>query len=267
MSADPFAVPLGSDRVVRLFGESPAEAIDRLRALPAPSNDVLRKRESAVRGEDARGRFDAAMDQSLIDPLSEIATVAGVLAHRASGAQANQLTAIADAAMHANAMLADLMTFVRSGMGGLTVRRRPLDLKVLCERVVDAVHCAHPDRPLLFTSDRRVDGRWDPEAIELLLSKLLVNAIQHSPRRPAVRVALQAVAESAVLDVWSPGVIAPEVMPDLFEPFVTGGAASQRRPHLGLGLYLAREVARAHGGRIEVRAAEGTLFRVVLPRL
>jgi sigma-B regulation protein RsbU (phosphoserine phosphatase) len=247
MSADPFAVPLGSDRVVRLFGESPAEAIDRLRAMPAPSNDVLRKRESPARGEDA--------------------TVAGVLAHRASGTQANQLTAIADAAMHANAMLADLMNFVRSGMGGLTVRRRPLDLKVLCERVVDAVHCAHPDRPVVFTSDRRVDGRWDPEAIELLLSKLLVNAIQHSPRRPAVRVALQAVAESAVLDVWSPGIIAPEVMPDLFEPFVAGGSALQRRPHLGLGLYLAREVARAHGGRIEVRAAEGTLFRVVLPRL
>ena len=71
-----------------------------------------------------------------------------------------------------------------------------------------------------------------------------------------------------VLSVRNAGApIAPEMMPTLFEPFKRGARGPGLR-NLGLGLYIVRQIAVAHGGIVEARssAEEGTEFRVLLPR-
>jgi len=71
-----------------------------------------------------------------------------------------------------------------------------------------------------------------------------------------------------VLSVHNDGPpIAPELRPTLFEPFKRGARGGSSR-NLGLGLYIVRQIALAHGGTVEARssAADGTEFRVVLPR-
>ena len=116
----------------------------------------------------------------------------------------------------------------------------------------------------------RVDGLWDPGRIETLLSKLVVNVSDHGIGERGARVRLEALPDHAVIEVWNAGPVLDDVlMRRLFEPFVCGPSSrSQRAKGLGLGLYLARAIARAHGGRIEVHSEkhEGTTFRATLSR-
>jgi signal transduction histidine kinase len=265
MLADQTGVIREEGRVVRLFGDR----AERMSPVPSPGNDVRRQTSDGGRSHSVRARLDVALERKLLDPISAIATAADVLRHQVSDAQVEQVSAIADAALRADTMVRDLVNFVRSGMGGIVASRRRIDLKVLCERVVDAIYSAHPDRPMIFTSDRRVEGNWDPDAIETLLSKLVLNAIAHGAPRPAIRIGVRALPDAAVIEVWNGGAIADrDVRENLFEPFASAPSSSSRSAAgLGLGLYLAREVARAHGGSIDVQSNDhdGTTFRVTLP--
>ena len=270
------------DRVVRLF---PGRGREHGGALSeaAASNDVavssarsgadavsVPSSQSRAQQDDVAARLDDDLESRLREPLSRIATMAGVLKHEIHDQHTEQVAAILAAADRADGMFKDLLNFVRSGMGGMRIARRRVDLKLLCERVIDAIHNAHPDHPLLFSCDSRLEGQFDPDAIASLLSKLVLNAMQHGAQRPAIRVELRGVGNDVLIDVWNGGpALDPELTGRLFEPFVCGRPLRPASAEgLGLGLYLAREIVRAHAGRIDVTSSErdGTTFRVTLPR-
>ena len=257
-------VVLEEGRVVRLFGDRS----ERLRDTSAPSNDV--RRPVAPAADEVRARLDAGIGRALFEPLASIAAAAGVLRHEVSAAQGGQVEAIARSAALAEEMTRDLLDFVRSVFGGIGIVRRRIDLKILCERVVDAVYRANPERSMVFASDRRVEGEWDPDAVEALLSKLLASAVAFATGRPPIRIGLQATAAGAVLEVWSPGFVADgPVRTALFEPFASGPPTVRpSQQGLGLGLYLAREIARAHGGWVDVHGENGAgiTLSATLPR-
>jgi signal transduction histidine kinase len=254
------------ERVTRLYA---ARARDTAEA-PLPRNDIGRSLGERGSFADLDRRLDDALEQRLCEPFSCIRTVTAVLTDELAARHADPLHSIADAAERAEGMVRDVLDFMRSASGGLRIARRRIDLKVLCERVVDAIHARHPDRTMLCTSDPRIEGEWDPERMAALLSRLVLNAIEHGPIRPAIRVELQGLPSHAVMQVWNAGAIAQIEPPNrLFEPFVSGRPRGAGRPAgLGLGLYLAREVARAHGGWIDVQSTDtdGTTFRVTVPR-
>lgn len=269
MPAGDNAALLEEGRVVRLFGDR----VDRGdRRSPAPSSETQIRPDPGVHPDDVRARLDDVFERNLREPASTIMEVAGVLEQRLGEAHAVQLRTIANSAARIDAMLVDLLNFIRAGSGSVKASRRRIDLKVLCERVVDAISTAHPDRPMIFTSDRHVEGDWDPDGIETLLSKLVLNAIEHGATRPPIRVGVRGLADAAVVEVWNAGAIAdPTVRSRLFEPFVTGRRSSSPKSRgggLGLGLYTARGIALAHGGWIDFQSdeSEGTTFQATLPR-
>ncbi len=267
MSTDRAVVLLEEGRVVRLFGERSSDSGERAEARGF-LRDVRLQVDDPDGLEAIRARIDPELEHRLREPFSAIATIAGVLRHQVNEQQADQIDAVATAAAEADAFVVDLLNFVRAGVGGVVAVRRSIDLKVVCERAVDAISARYPHRQMTFTSDRHVDGHWDPEGIESLLSKLVLNAILHGPPVPPVAISVRGLGEAAVIEVWNGGAIAdPEVRAHLFEPFVSRARFGRRR-RLGLGLYMAREIARAHGGSIEFQSDEqsGTTFRVTLPR-
>jgi len=228
------------------------------------------RREPVRHNDSLADRVGQAYERALSDMLAAAASAAALLREQVSDAHAGQAGSIEEAVERAQQMLADFVDFVQVEMrGGIQVTRRRFDLRLMCERVLDALQRRHPDLSVELTRGPRIEGQWDPARMEMLLSKLVVNAYEHGAGGRGVRVRLEALPEHAIIEVWNSGPVLDEVlMRRLFEPFVCGPSArSQGLKGLGLGLYLSRAIARAHGGRIEVGSDKhsGTTFRTTLP--
>ena len=101
-----------------------------------------------------------------------------------------------------------------------------------------------------------------------MISNLVANALQYSPANAEVLVRLSRAEGEFVLEVQNPGPpIEPAALATIFEPFTRAQGTQPQGAHLGLGLYIVREVVRAHGGTIAVRSSAdaGTCFTVRLP--
>jgi signal transduction histidine kinase len=113
-------------------------------------------------------------------------------------------------------------------------------------------------------------GAFDGERMHQVVSNLLGNAVQHA--EPGSQVVVQAGVEDETLwfGVTNRGpLIAPEHLQTIFDPLVQlGPGEGARSSNLGLGLFIAREIVMAHGGRIEASSSAelGTTFAVKLPR-
>ncbi|HZU82923.1 MAG TPA: HAMP domain-containing sensor histidine kinase, partial [Polyangiaceae bacterium] len=253
MSAEETLAARSEERVVRLF---PARVREHSRdgVAPGQSSDA-----GVVGAEELCARLDAAVEAKLREPIAEIGMLSAVLKHELSDMPGDQAAAIADAAERADVMVQDLLAFVRSYVGAtVRVSRRRVDLRRLCERLIDAIHSKNPDRPIVFACSSQLEGQFDPDVVAAIVSRLVDNAIEHGAPRPAIRIELQGGAAEVVFDVWNAGpALDPELMGRLFEPFVCGRPRRPgQREGLGLGLYLARQLVRAHGGRIDASSAE-----------
>lgn len=107
----------------------------------------------------------------------------------------------------------------------------------------------------------------DRERITQLLSNLIANALDHGDPQGEVKVRAALADGSFILSVHNQGPpIAPQLVPLLFQPFSRPLSGAPRQG-LGLGLYIANQIALAHGGHMQVTssASGGTLFSLHLP--
>jgi PAS domain S-box-containing protein len=150
--------------------------------------------------------------------------------------------------------------------GGIPIAPAPANLWEIVRQVADEL-ATSSGRPVRVDGDRTASGMWDAQRVAQAISNLLGNALQHSPAGSPVSARVRVEAGRAVLDVHNEGAIPTDTLPTIFEAF---GARSGRRAGsrgLGLGLFIARAIARAHGGALEVDSSpeRGTTFRLVLP--
>ena len=114
----------------------------------------------------------------------------------------------------------------------------------------------------------RIEGSvvCDPGRLSQLLANLLTNAAQHGERSAPVTLRVQAASHRLTLDVHNAGCIAPERLGTIFSPF-SREQGELPRPGLGLGIYIASEIAKSHGGTLDVRSSEsdGTMFTFQMP--
>jgi len=238
---------------------------------PTPSNDVGTDADRAAFRRIVEGGLHEALRQSLHWHVSPAVAIARVLVDQVDGPHSPAARSVLQAVERTEAMLEDLLEFLQAGRTGrveLTLRRA--NLKPVCERVIDSIQSRYPTHGLEFESDPRVDGEWDPDAIAAMLSRLVLNGIEQGMVDGLVRVRLRSLANEVILEVWNAARVPADIPIDrVFEPFVWAvgrGPDAQSGP--GLGLCLAREIARAHAGRIDVESdpRRGTTFRVVLPK-
>jgi signal transduction histidine kinase len=130
---------------------------------------------------------------------------------------------------------------------------------------------AHPNRQidLTVTGDNR--GRWDGPRLQQLLRNLISNAIRHGFPDTPIHVRLRGEKARVCLEVTNSGPnIESSAVAQIFDPLNRGRAPDESfnsQSGLGLGLFIVREIARAHGGEVVVRSEEGeTTFAVHLPR-
>jgi signal transduction histidine kinase len=104
-----------------------------------------------------------------------------------------------------------------------------------------------------------------------VVTNLVGNALQHGTKSKPITVEVDGTDAATVqLRVHNFGTVVPEALPTLFEVFkrrATPNSSGAHSKGLGLGLFIAREIARAHGGNISVQSSEDrTTFEVTLPR-
>jgi signal transduction histidine kinase len=165
-------------------------------------------------------------------------------------------------------LLDDMLDVSRLRTGRLAMSPAPFDLPELAQRVVETLSeqaaAAGVQITLQAPPQLRVQG--DDFRIEQVATNLLTNALRYGQGKPiAVRVA--AAGGEAVLAVRDQGRgIAPADQERIFGQFERAEGAAQV-PGLGLGLFIARQIAEAHGGRLEVQSAwgEGAEFLLRLP--
>jgi two-component system sensor histidine kinase KdpD len=108
----------------------------------------------------------------------------------------------------------------------------------------------------------------DAELLRLALRQLLDNACKYSLAGSVIKLAIQLQHESVAVRVWNSGSLVPSSeRPHIFERFYRGSEARHLAPGSGLGLYVARKIAQAHGGGLylETDVGEGTSFCLTLP--
>ncbi|HEX2035306.1 MAG TPA: HAMP domain-containing sensor histidine kinase [Chloroflexota bacterium] len=164
-------------------------------------------------------------------------------------------------------LIEDLLDAARLEQGLFALNRQPVGLVALARETVDTVRTeAIPID--VCTAEAEVRVVADPDRVRQVLENLLANAVKHSPAGAAVRVRVG--TEERPGGTWAtvtvsdqgPGIPA-ELVPRLFERFALGPGSTG----LGLGLYLARRLAEAHGGTLTVDSTlgAGTHFTLALP--
>lgn len=165
-----------------------------------------------------------------------------------------------------NVMISDLLDAGRLDQGLFSVEPQPINLATLARETAATLRSPEAEIDVRAPDDLTIQA--DPQRVRQALENLLANALRHTP--PGVPVTLEVARETrdgktwAVLTVQDAGPgIPPDLLPTIFERFAAGPGS----PGLGLGLYLARGIAEAHGGTLTVESApgQGTTCRFALP--
>jgi signal transduction histidine kinase len=218
--------------------------------------------------------FVGILGHDLRNPLTAITTAASLIARRAGSDQfVGPVGHIKSSAGRMERMISQLLDLTRIRLGdGIPLDRRPGDMEEVVRLATGELVAAFPDRVIALDITGSGVGTWDRDRLAQLVSNLVGNACQHGSLDHPVQVRLDGSAPDGVrLEVSNHGVIAPELLPFIFDPLRSDGGgrgSRQGASGVGLGLYITQQIAVAHGGTIEVQSTEqqGTRFMVELPR-
>jgi signal transduction histidine kinase len=267
---DPKPARLSSPEIVGMF-----KLFADLIAVHLDAQDRLTLSEMALQTErknaELREQFIAVLGHDLRNPLASIDASAEVLLRMPLSEKARPgVERIKRSVARMAGLIANVMDFARGRLGGGLSLTRVVEarLKATLEQVIAELQAAWPDRAIHsdFALSRPV--ACDGARIAQLFSNLLANALTHGSPTGPVRVHAQSDASGFELSVANEGEpIAPATIGHLFQPF-SRASARPGQQGLGLGLYIASEIARAHEGTLEVAsAAEETRFTFRMPAL
>jgi len=226
--------------------------------------------EAATRAEYLREQLLGVVGHDLRTPLNTLQLgISGLLQDsKLEERQTRQLTVMSRAARRMERMIHELLDFTRARLaGGIPVTPTPMSLELLLNRVLEEYRLAYPENPIVPTTEGDLQGHWDEARLAQLLDNLLQNALRHSLQDHPIGLSVKAGPSQVTLTVRNKGpLLLPEEREAIFEPFRRGKRAAGEG--LGLGLYIAKQIAEAHGGHISVEssAEQGTSFKVSLPR-
>ena len=256
--------------------EYPANEIELARSIANHLASVtarftaIAKLEQTVRYNDL---FAGVLAHDLRNPLGALLTSAQLLLRRQLGPDdrnAKVVGRILATGQRMARMIDQLLdlTRVRVG-GGMQVERCLLNFEEICGQAIDELELAHPNWNIQRNVVGDQTGSWDPDRLLQIVSNLVGNAGQHGRTDTPIAVKLDGRnADLVTLDVHNEGDIPEAMVATLFDPFRGTGQNSGSSRGLGLGLFIVRELVRAHGGTVEVRSSPsaGTTFSARLPR-
>ena len=253
--------------LVSLLGRLVATAVQNIRAYEAERStaDELR-RLSALRAD-----FVSLVSHELRSPMAAVIGAARTLQGRWRELTPEQRQAflglIGDETSRLAALIEDVLDTSRIEAGTFSFTFSDVDLAELLRDVVAAAELAQDEVDLTADVGSLPRVRGDRERLRQVIQNLVDNAVKYSSAGGRVRVSTGMDDGDVVIDVADEGPgVAPEDQELIFEKFgrSSGGTA---KPGTGLGLFIARSIAEAHGGTLEVESVpqRGSVFRLQLP--
>jgi signal transduction histidine kinase len=222
----------------------------------------------------SRDTFMAILAHDLRSPLNAI-TMLGFLLERGAPNDTvrKQSGQIQRSAKEMAVMIRELLEYTRTQLGkGIPVKPKACSLLVICRDAMDEVRSAQPQRQFVLDVQDDLAGWVDDARLRQALSNLLNNAVQHGEAASPITLTARADGSDAVIAVTNLGEPIPaDSLQVIFDPLVQLSARSPAAPevpstNLGLGLFIAREVALGHNGTLDVSSdASGTVFTLRLP--
>jgi len=260
---DPRPAVLKTDKIesqIKSFAELISRQMEVDDRLAAVETDLISEQAAAK----LREQYIAILCHDLRTPLSALKMGVDFLVDHASDATSQKVLARMDnSAKRMTRLISDVMDFTHGQMGkGIQLNVKPAsDLKSVLVHTVSELSGLHPDREIL--ADIIIDGTFscDPERISQLLSNLLINAIVHGDAAQPIKVMANIEEETLTLSVSNGGTpISADVIDKLFHPFWRN-EKNKKTGGLGLGLFIASQIAEAHKGSLMVHSDENeTVF-------
>jgi signal transduction histidine kinase len=262
--------------VLRLWSE-------KCQPLATDLDDMIRFNEAIDQAvAESVGFFDAQVEQArnlllgmlghdMRSPLQTIQTTATYLADLNAGKKVSEAAdRLIRSGTRMKTLLDDLCDFNRTKLGlGINIAPGDVDLADVFGDAVDQLRAAHPDRRIDLEVNGNVTGVWDGSRLQQLLSNLVLNAIRYGAPDTPVRVVVTGHDADVRFEVRNSGAaIDRQTLERIFDPLSRGPEQERKNASgLGLGLYIASEIAKAHHGVIEGRSDQTeTAFAVRLPR-
>jgi signal transduction histidine kinase len=224
---------------------------------------------------ETREIFVAILGHDLRGPLAATAT-AGIYLSR-PGAFDDRVQEIGvrvkRSAATMNSMVNDLLGLARTQLGeGIPIERAECDLLEMCHWAIEDANAAYPRAHFDLHATGDLIGSFDQARIQQLLTNLASNAAQYGTPGKPITIDITGELERVLITVRNQGVAIPkDALPKLFSSLVQLSEKEgdlRPRSSLGLGLFIAKQIAVAHGGDITVHSddSRGTVFTVEVPR-
>lgn len=229
----------------------------------------LQERTAALRVNEM---FMAVLSHDLRTPLMSMMAAASVLKRQPDTARVGTLAeSMLSSGQRMGRMIEDLLDVTRiRHVGGLALKLQTANWQDVVQRTLEEMHTGFPDRRIDTTLEGDLVGFWDAERLCQIMVNLVGNAVQHGDGAQPVLIDVDGRQSGQVtIAVTNNGVtIPPELLPNLFNPFRGGERPPGRHQGLGLGLFIAQQLVRAHGGVIDVQSKDSTTrFCIRLPRV
>ncbi|MNP29791.1 Bacteriophytochrome [compost metagenome] len=210
------------------------------------------------------------VSHDLRNPLAAVKMAASLLARKELDPKARQTIGhITHSAERAQRLVGDLLDFTLVQVGrGIAVTIEPVDLHGLISECLEELRLAFPGYELVHEFSGHGEFSADSDRIYQLVGNLVANAIAYGASGGSVTVCSRFEDDEIKLTVHNTGTPLPaELLDDLFEPMIRGSHDNAGLRSIGLGLFIVREIVRAHGGTITVMSSleQGTTFIATFP--
>jgi len=240
--------------------------------------DQVRGRLVAEAATRAQDEFLSIASHELRNPIAGIKGTAQLMRRlqrsgRLDGERLDRyLSAIEAGSNRLTTLTEDLLDVSRLQQGELELRLRDIDLADLCQEIIGRLPQPTRGQVRLDVSEYAHPILLDPDRIEQIIVNLLDNAAKYSVQDGGIEVSVRQDASGCELRVRDHGIGIPvEAVEQIFEPFGRApNAKAANIPGLGLGLYICRQIAHRHSGRLWAESAgegQGTTFILWLPNV
>lgn len=247
-------------------------------------NDVIRFNEAidqavaeslaeySAKVESWRQIFLGALGHDLRGPLTAIVLTADTLSEKTRGTPyARYAERITHGGARMTELLDDLLEYSKSKLGaGMVIHRAVCDLGEVLGEEVELLRAALPQTSIRFEATGPTHGHFDASRLREAVHNLVTNAAKYGEAGEDVVVAVTSEAAQVLVTVANAGApLSDDALHAMFDPLRRGARSASTGEHvsLGLGLFLVREIASAHGGSVTAGSAGGmTTFSIALPR-